>query len=146
MHVHNDLKRVVLCCIRALEERALYKLLIGLQWPHYSDITLIEDATHVSMLSAGEGVNVDMNDAFVLASEIIKACSRGKNPDESARDYEEHMFSRSMEAVIKRAKNREGHFSGPGAKECIYRLKAHCSGQGDRHGLNRRRSDLAEES
>lgn len=51
-----------------------------------------------------------MKDAVVLASEIIQACSHRKNPNESVRDYEEHMFSRSIEAVIKRAKSREGRF------------------------------------
>lgn len=86
------------------------------------------------MLSVDFLINVSMKDALVLASEMIKACSRGKNPDKSVRDYEEHMFSRSMEAVIKTTKNREEHFSGPGAKECINGLKAHCSDQGYKVG------------
>ncbi|EUC36614.1 hypothetical protein COCCADRAFT_87675 [Bipolaris zeicola 26-R-13] len=74
--------------------------------------------------------NVVMKNAFVLGQDTVKACSRRKNPDKSVRDYEEHMFPRSMEAVIKTAKSREGDFSGAGAKECIYRLEAYCSGQG----------------
>ena len=91
-------------------------------------MTLIGDAAHVFTTFAGEGVNVGMEDALVLAQEIVRVCSEEKSLDEGRKDYEEKMFPRSIRAAVKTAKGKECHFSGTGAKEFADRIKAHYDG------------------
>ncbi|EOA89036.1 hypothetical protein ACJQWK_06146 [Exserohilum turcicum] len=130
-HVHEGLRRLVLSCADGLERRSFYELPVGFRWPHRQGVTLIGDAAHVFTPFAGEGVNVAMEDALVLAQEIVKVCNGEKSLDEGLVDYEEEMFPRSARAAVKTAKGKEGHFSGSGSREFADRLKAHYShGQG----------------
>jgi 2-polyprenyl-6-methoxyphenol hydroxylase-like FAD-dependent oxidoreductase len=78
---------------------------------------------------AGEGVNVGMKDALVLAQEVVNVCNGEKTLAGGVKDYEEEMFPRSTEAAIKTAKGKEGHFSEHGGKDFADMMKAHYYGQ-----------------
>ena len=127
-HVHEDLQRVLTSSTDELTPRALHELPIGFRWSFRSGVTLIGDAAHVFTPFAGEGVNVGMKDALVLAQEIVKICNGEKSLDEGVKDYEEEMFPRSTRAAVKTAKGKESHFSGSGAKEFADMFKAHYYG------------------
>jgi 2-polyprenyl-6-methoxyphenol hydroxylase-like FAD-dependent oxidoreductase len=128
-HIHDDLKRVIFSSKESVAARALYELPVGFRWPSRSGVTLIGDAAHVFTPFAGEGVNVGMKDALVLAQEIVKVCNGEKSLKTGVNDYEEEMFPRSTKAAIKTAKGKEGHFSGNGAKHFADMMKAHYYGQ-----------------
>jgi 2-polyprenyl-6-methoxyphenol hydroxylase-like FAD-dependent oxidoreductase len=128
-HIHNDLKRVILSSTESPTARALYELPIGFRWPSRSGVTLIGDAAHVFTPFAGEGVNVSMKDALVLAKEVVKVCNGEKTLAGGVKDYEEEMFPRSTEAATKTAKGKEGHFSEHGGKDFADMMKAHYYGQ-----------------
>ncbi|KAI4946833.1 hypothetical protein J4E91_007005 [Alternaria rosae] len=128
-HIHDDLKRIIFSSKESLTARALCELPIGFRWPSRSGVTLIGDAAHVFTPFAGEGVNVGMKDALVLAQEIIKVCNGEKYLDVAVKDYEEEMFPRSTKAAIKTAKGKQGHFSGDGSKHFADMMKAHYYGQ-----------------
>lgn len=56
----------------AVDIKPLYMLLIGTSWEHKAGATLIGDAAHLMCPWAGEGVNLAMWDALLLARAIIK--------------------------------------------------------------------------
>jgi 2-polyprenyl-6-methoxyphenol hydroxylase-like FAD-dependent oxidoreductase len=128
-HIHDDLKRVIFSSTESPVARALYELPVGFRWSPRSGVTLIGDAAHVFTPFAGEGVNVGMKDAQVLAQEIAKVCRREKSLDDGLKDYEEEMFPRSTKAAIKTAKGKEGHFSEYGSQHFADMMKAHYYGQ-----------------
>lgn len=128
-HVSPDLKRVMLESADGLTARALYELPVGFRWEHRPGVTLVGDAAHVFTPFAGEGVNVGMTDALVLANEIVKACRGDKSLDQGIKDYEEEMWPRSAKAAAKTAKGKDNHFSANGAKEFADMLKGHYYGQ-----------------
>lgn len=57
----------------AVDTKPLYMLPIGTSWEHKAGATLIGDAAHLTCPWAGEGVNLAMWDALLLARAIIKA-------------------------------------------------------------------------
>ncbi|KAI2477117.1 Aromatic-ring hydroxylase [Pyrenophora tritici-repentis] len=127
-HIHEDLQRVLTSSTDEFTPRAFYELPVGFRWSFRSGVTLIGDAAHVFTPFAGEGVNVGMKDALVLAQEIAKICNGEKSLDQGIKEYEEEMFPRSTSAAVKTAKGKDGHFSETGAKEFADRLKAHYYG------------------
>ena len=127
-HIHEDLVRVLTSSTDEFIPRAFYELPVGFRWSFRSGVTLIGDAAHVFTPFAGEGVNVGMRDALVLAQEIVRICNEEKSLDEGLKEYEEEMFPRSTSAAVKTAKGKEGHFSGTGAKEFADMMKAHYNG------------------
>jgi 2-polyprenyl-6-methoxyphenol hydroxylase-like FAD-dependent oxidoreductase len=130
-HIHDDLKRVIFSYTESPVARALYELPVGFRWLSRSGVTLIGDAAHVFTPFAGEGVNVGMKDALVLAQEVVKVCNGEKSLDDGLNDYEEEMFPRSTKAAIKTAKGKEGHFSECGSKYFADMMKAHYYEQQD---------------
>ncbi|KAF1840569.1 FAD/NAD(P)-binding domain-containing protein [Cucurbitaria berberidis CBS 394.84] len=127
-HICNDLKRIVLESPDGLFLRPLYELPVGFTWPSRSGITLIGDAAHVFTPYAGEGVNVGMNDALVLAREIANAYNNETDLGEATRAYEQEMFPRAAKAAAKTMRGKINHFSANGGKEFADMFKAHYYG------------------
>ena len=134
-HISDDLKRIVLESPDGLFPRPLYELPVGFTWPSRSGITLIGDAAHVFTPYAGEGVNVGMKDALVLAKEIVKVCNGDTKLDEATQAYEQEMFPRAAKSAAKTMRGKINHFSENGAKEFSDMFKAHYYGQQQGLGL-----------
>ena len=66
--------------------RSLYQLPIGFRWEHRPGVTLIGDAAHLMTPSAGEGVNVALEDSMVLAREIHAAISRSNQREHGRKE------------------------------------------------------------
>ncbi|CAO2656908.1 Nn.00g057110.m01.CDS01 [Neocucurbitaria sp. VM-36] len=124
-HISNDLKRIILESPDGLFPRPLYELPVGFTWPSRSGITLIGDAAHVFTPYAGEGVNVGMKDALVLAKEIMKACNGETTLDEAIHAYEQEMFPRAAKSAAKTMRGKISHFSKDGAREFSDMFLAH---------------------
>lgn len=124
-HISDDLKRVILESADSLNPRPLYELPVGFTWPSRSGITLIGDAAHVFTPYAGEGVNVGMKDALVLAQEIVKACKGEKGLDDAVQAYEKEMYPRAAKSAAKTLRGKTNHFSANGPKEFADMFKAH---------------------
>ncbi|CAG9988494.1 unnamed protein product [Clonostachys byssicola] len=84
-------------------------------WKSVPGVTLVGDAAHVTIPS-GEGVNVAMNDALVLANKLEQhGTAQGR--DQVVREYEEDMFLRGKETIEESWKLWEllSHPGGPKA-------------------------------
>lgn len=75
--------------------RSLYILPVGTMWEHKPGFTLIGDAAHLMTPFAGEGVNVSLEDAMLLARTILDAVKNGKDVDEEIKTFESQMFVRA---------------------------------------------------
>ncbi|KAH8906858.1 tetracycline resistance protein from transposon [Coniochaeta sp. PMI_546] len=79
--------------------RSLYMLPVGYKWTHRRGVTVLGDAAHVMTYFAGEGVNVAMKDAMVLAEQIAEAVKKpgdmAERLDEAVRRFELEMWPRS---------------------------------------------------
>jgi 2-polyprenyl-6-methoxyphenol hydroxylase-like FAD-dependent oxidoreductase len=75
--------------------RNLYMVDVDHKWDHKPGATLIGDAAHLMTPFAGEGVNLAMTDAMVLADAIIKG-STAADFDASICEFEQEMFTRSQ--------------------------------------------------
>ncbi|KAK3344198.1 tetracycline resistance protein from transposon [Lasiosphaeria hispida] len=77
--------------------RTLYQLPVGFRWPHTQGVTLIGDAAHLMTPFAGEGVNLALMDALVLARRIVQAAREGGEGglDRAVAGYEEEMWPRA---------------------------------------------------
>ncbi|KAH7399475.1 hypothetical protein BKA66DRAFT_437025 [Pyrenochaeta sp. MPI-SDFR-AT-0127] len=128
-HISADLKRVMLDSSDGLFPRPLYELPVGFTWPSRPGVTLIGDAAHVFTPYAGEGVNVGMKDALVLAKEIISVWTGGKGLSEAVLAYEQEMFPRAKKSAAKTMRGKINHFSKNGAKEFADMFKSHYYGQ-----------------
>lgn len=128
-HISADLKRVLLDSADGVFPRPLYELPVGFTWPSRPGVTLIGDAAHVFTPYAGEGVNLGMKDALVLAKEIIAVWGEGKELNEAVRAYEQDMFPRAERSAAKTMRGKMNHFSPDGAKDFANRFKAHYSAQ-----------------
>ncbi|KAF1942641.1 FAD/NAD(P)-binding domain-containing protein [Clathrospora elynae] len=134
-HISADLKRVIFDSPDALTPRPLYELPVGFRWPSRSGVTLLGDAAHVFTPFAGEGVNVAMKDALVLAQELVKVWRAEKSLDEGVQAYEEEMFPRAAKSAAKTLRGKESHFSENGGKNFADKFKAHYYGQQKGSGL-----------
>ena len=76
--------------------RPLYMLPVGLRWPSRKGLTVIGDAAHLMTPFAGEGVNLALTDAMVLAREIVKSPD---DLDRAVQEYEREMFPRAAESM-----------------------------------------------
>lgn len=91
----------------ALDINALHTLPAEYGWEHRSDATLIGDAAHLSNPPNGEGVNVAMQDALLLARAIAHAHEVAEKDgvaleaalDSSIREFEADMIVRAKEMV-----------------------------------------------
>ncbi|KAF5682490.1 tetracycline resistance [Fusarium circinatum] len=92
-------------------------------WQRVPGVTLLGDAAHLATPLVGEGVNMAMLDALMLAKAIVKYCTQTSSVDtednalESAlREYEELMFERGQD-YIRRCMAREVEFFSENAAE-----------------------------
>ncbi|PNP76158.1 hypothetical protein FNYG_10447 [Fusarium nygamai] len=99
----------------------LYRLPVSsVSWKRVPGVTLLGDAAHLSTPLVGEGVNMAMLDALVLARAVVKNCV----PDESEegklelalKEYESEMFERGQD-YIQRCMAREVEFFSENAAE-----------------------------
>lgn len=134
-HISPDLQRVMLESSDGLAPRPLYELPVGFRWPSRSGVTCMGDAAHVFTPFAGEGVNVGMKDALVLAQEMVKVCNGEKSLNQGIQDYEEEMFPRSAKSAAKTSRGKTNHFSANGSKGFADMFKAHYYGQQEGGGL-----------
>ncbi|KAF8190404.1 hypothetical protein K438DRAFT_1935767 [Mycena galopus ATCC 62051] len=96
------------------QAKNLYMLPVGFRWAHRSGLTLIGDAAHLMAPTAGEGVNVSLDDARRLAAAIVRATAWSSSEekkkkkevapttlagalDREVRAFEEEMFPRAEE-------------------------------------------------
>lgn len=93
--------------------RRIYRLPIGFQWEHQPNVTLIGDAAHLMSPFAGEGVNMAMYDAYMLAQAIAESDG---NLDEALKDYEQKMYASSKERAQESQDNLELFFREDGAE------------------------------
>ncbi|KAI9658034.1 MAG: hypothetical protein M1821_002694 [Bathelium mastoideum] len=75
--------------------RQLFMLPVGLRWPSRNGLTVIGDAAHLMTPFAGEGVNLALTDAMVLAREIVETPD---DLDRAVRAYEKEMFPRAADS------------------------------------------------
>ncbi|KAF5608237.1 tetracycline resistance [Fusarium subglutinans] len=92
-------------------------------WQRVPGVTLFGDAAHLATPLVGEGVNMAMLDALMLAKAIVKYCTQTSSVDtednalESAlTEYEKGMFQRGQD-YIRRCMAREVEFLSENAAE-----------------------------
>ncbi|UXR67782.1 FAD-dependent monooxygenase [Staphylococcus pasteuri] len=93
--------------------RRIYKLPIGFTWESNGNITLMGDAAHLMSPFAGEGVNMALYDAYLLAS-AIKTSQYLKS---AIAQYEEEMYAVSKESAQGSQDNLEVMFSDTAAEQ-----------------------------
>lgn len=75
--------------------RGLYMLPVGFSWAHRQGITILGDAAHLMTPFAGEGVNLGMQDARMLAKGIQAGGEDLDRLDEEVAAFEKDMFKRA---------------------------------------------------
>lgn len=75
--------------------RWLYMLPVPFRWAHRHGVTAVGDAAHLMTPFAGEGVNVGMQDARLLARSIQRAGEDTRRLDDEVAAFEEDMFTRA---------------------------------------------------
>ncbi|PTU81923.1 FAD-dependent oxidoreductase [Staphylococcus pasteuri] len=93
--------------------RRIYKLPIGFTWESNGNITLMGDAAHLMSPFAGEGVNMALYDAYLLASAIKTSQDLKSAIDQ----YEEEMYGVSKESAQESQDNLEVMFSDTAAEQ-----------------------------
>ncbi|XXH01431.1 hypothetical protein Hte_007791 [Hypoxylon texense] len=111
----------------AVVVRNIWMLPVGTRWAHRNGVTLIGDAAHVMPPFAGVGVNVAMQDALVLAKQIIGV---GDLSDPSAvsratRDYEVEMFDRAESYARETMQFQDMQFSEKGPYPLVEYFEQH---------------------
>lgn len=110
----------------SLEVKPLVMLPVGHRWEHTPGVTLVGDAAHVMLPTAGEGVNQAMWDALKLSEAIVKAWEQSRDPQSKksfqatlsplVRAFEEEMIARAQAFSEESCVNAEMMFSEEGAK------------------------------
>ncbi|MCE3022472.1 FAD-dependent oxidoreductase [Staphylococcus pasteuri] len=93
--------------------RRIYKLPIGFTWESNGNITLMGDAAHLMSPFAGEGVNMALYDAYLLASAI----KTSQDLKSAIAQYEEEMYVVSKESAQESQDNLEVMFSDTAAEQ-----------------------------
>ncbi|KAF5241052.1 hypothetical protein FANTH_9269 [Fusarium anthophilum] len=102
----------------------LYRLpASSVSWQRVPGVTLLGDAAHLATPLVGEGVNMAMLDALMLAKAIVKYCTQtsGAETEDNAlssalTEYEKGMFERGQD-YIRRCMAREVEFFSENAAE-----------------------------
>lgn len=113
-----------------LDLKPLVSLPPGYQWDAKSGATLIGDAAHVMLPTAGEGVNCAMWDALDLSEVITQAWEEAQQDsgqsksfqtalDPLVKKFEENMLARSGEFSREAAANAEMMFGKDGAQGMV---------------------------
>ncbi|KAL5600481.1 hypothetical protein FOVSG1_008293 [Fusarium oxysporum f. sp. vasinfectum] len=95
----------------------LYRLPVSsVSWKRVPGITLLGDAAHLATPLVGEGVNMAMLDALMLAKAIVKYCKQAGGADieedqleNALKEYEREMFVRGQD-YVRRCMAREVEF------------------------------------
>ncbi|RHZ67302.1 FAD-dependent oxidoreductase [Aspergillus thermomutatus] len=106
----------------AVDVKPLYMLPVGAAWEHKAGVTLVGDAAHLMCPWAGEGVNLAMWDALLLARVIVQAWGAGRDVvrfqaalDPLLRRFEEDMVVRAREKAEETYSNGQMMFGEDGA-------------------------------
>ncbi|EAW20845.1 FAD-dependent oxidoreductase [Aspergillus fischeri NRRL 181] len=106
-----------------VEVKPLYMLPIGAAWEHKPGVTIVGDAAHLMCPWAGEGVNLAMCDALLLAKVIVEVWENGQDVsqfqtalDPLLRAFEEDMVARAKEKAEETVSNGQMMFGENGAK------------------------------
>jgi len=109
----SELKNYIAYSYDDIKFRRIYKLPIGLTWATQPNITIIGDAAHLMSPFAGEGVNMALYDAYLLA-ETFKNFN---NLTEVLKVYEQQMFEITKIHAKESQDNLEIFFSENGAEK-----------------------------
>lgn len=92
---HSIVREAVVQAQGKAQTRGLYMLPVEFKWAHHQGFTLVGDAAHLMTPFAGEGVNVGMQDARVLAKAVQTAGEDLGKLDEEVAAFETEMFARA---------------------------------------------------
>ncbi|MEY9140217.1 FAD-dependent oxidoreductase [Mammaliicoccus lentus] len=109
----SELKNYIAYSYDDIKFRRIYKLPIGLTWATQPNITIIGDAAHLMSPFAGEGVNMALYDAYILAESF----KNFNNLTEVLKVYEQQMFETTKVHAKESQDNLEIFFSENGAKK-----------------------------
>ncbi len=109
----SELKNYIAYSYDDIKFRRIYKLPIGLTWTTQPNITIIGDAAHLMSPFAGEGVNMALYDAYLLAESF----KNFNNLTEVLKVYEQQMFETTKVHAKESQDNLEIFFSENGAKK-----------------------------
>lgn len=109
----SELQNYIAYSYDDIKFRRIYKLPIGLTWATQPNITIIGDAAHLMSPFAGEGVNMALYDAYILAESF----KNFNNLTEVLKVYEQQMFETTKVHAKESQDNLEIFFSENGAKK-----------------------------
>lgn len=109
----SELKNYIAYSYDDIKFRRIYKLPIGLTWTTQPNITIIGDAAHLMSPFAGEGVNMALYDAYLLAESF----KNFNNLTEVLKVYEQQMFEITKIHAKESQDNLEIFFSENGAEK-----------------------------
>ena len=109
----SELKNYIAYSYDDIKFRRIYKLPIGLTWATQPNITIIGDAAHLMSPFAGEGVNMALYDAYLLAESF----KNFNNLTEVLKVYEQQMFEITKIHAKESQDNLEIFFSENGAEK-----------------------------
>lgn len=109
----SELKNYIAYSYDDIKFRRIYKLPIGLTWATQPNITIIGDAAHLMSPFAGEGVNMALYDAYLLAESF----KNFNNLTEVLKVYEQQMFEITKIHAKESQDNLEIFFSENGVEK-----------------------------
>ena len=109
----SELKNYIAYSYDDIKFRRIYKLPIGLTWATQPNITIIGDAAHLMSPFAGEGVNMALYDAYLLAESF----KNFNNLTEVLKVYEQQMFEITKIHAKESQDNLDIFFSENGAEK-----------------------------
>lgn len=109
----SELQNYIAYSYDDIKFRRIYKLPIGLTWATQPNITIIGDAAHLMSPFAGEGVNMALYDAYLLAESF----KNFNNLTKVLKVYEQQMFETTKVHAKESQDNLEIFFSENGAKK-----------------------------
>lgn len=110
---NSELKNYIAYSYDDIKFRRIYKLPIGLTWATQPNITIIGDAAHLMSPFAGEGVNMALYDAYLLAESF----KNFNNLTKVLKVYEQQMFETTKVHAKESQDNLEIFFSENGAEK-----------------------------
>ena len=109
----SELQNYIAYSYDDIKFRRIYKLPIGLTWATQPNITIIGDVAHLMSPFAGEGVNMALYDAYLLAESF----KNFNNLTEVLKVYEQQMFETTKVHAKVSQDNLEIFFSENGAEK-----------------------------
>ena len=133
----EEQKDFIRCADDDIAPRPLYMLPAGLKWPSRKGLTVIGDAAHLMTPFAGEGVNLALTDAMVLAREIVKSPN---DLNRAVQEYEKEMFPRAAESMQRTWDSLQHRFAPGGVAQFTKWVARRI----DQLGLNRKEYILSD--